>query len=111
MKRARTAMTLCLASVAASAIALPNYVGDFQKAYKAPKVSALGKAACNACHVGGTRLNPYGKDLKKALAALKTKKLTPAALKKIASLDSDKDGKKNVAEIKAGTLPGDPKSK
>jgi mono/diheme cytochrome c family protein len=111
MRKTRTAMTLCLASIAGSAIALPNMVGEFQKAYKIPKGSALATAACATCHIRGTKLNPYGKDLKKAMSALKTKKLTPLALKKVAALDSDKDGVKNIAEIKAGTLPGDPKSK
>lgn len=111
MKRTRTAVTLCLASVAASAIALPNMVGEFQKANKIPKGSALEKAACATCHVRGAKLNPYGDDMSKAMKALKTKKLTPEVLKNLETLDSDKDGVKNLAEIKAGTLPGDPKSK
>jgi hypothetical protein len=34
-----------------------------------------------------------------------------AAYKAIESLDSDKDGAANLAEIKAGTLPGDAASK
>jgi hypothetical protein len=48
-------------------------------------------------------------DLKKAMGA--SKSFTAAMLTKTAALDSDKDGAKNAAEIKAGTLPGDPKSK
>jgi hypothetical protein len=32
-------------------------------------------------------------------------------LSSIEKLDSDKDGVSNINEIKAGTLPGDPKSK
>lgn len=112
MNKPRFVMTLALATVAGAVLAVPPFVGDFQKTYKAPKGSALETAACATCHVGHTaKLNPYGEDLKKAMASLKTKKVTPAAFKKIEKLDSDKDGVKNLAEIKKGTLPGDPKSK
>jgi phosphoribosylformylglycinamidine (FGAM) synthase PurS component len=63
------------------------------------------------CHVKGKVLNPYGKDLAAGMKALKTKKITPDVLKKVAKLDSDKDKASNEKELKAGTLPGDPKSK
>lgn len=33
------------------------------------------------------------------------------ALRAIEKLDSDKDGASNIVEIRAGTHPGDPKSK
>ncbi|HEY3413028.1 MAG TPA: c-type cytochrome [Armatimonadota bacterium] len=112
MNKSRFVMTLALATVAGTTLALPPFVGDFQKTYKVPAGSALAKANCATCHIGMTpKLNPYGQDLKKAMATLKTKKLTADVLKKIEKLDSDKDGVKNGVEIKKGTLPGDPKSK
>ncbi|MCW5942813.1 MAG: hypothetical protein KIS66_11305 [Fimbriimonadaceae bacterium] len=48
------------------------------------------------------------------VAALKqenTKVLTGSVLKKVEGLDSDKDGVKNIDEINADKMPGDPKSK
>lgn len=111
MKSIRISMTLGLATIAAASFALPAFVGDFLTAAKPPAGSALAKAGCATCHAGPPKLNPYGMDMKKAMKAMKATKPTAAVLKKIAGLDSDKDGKKNAAEIKAGTLPGDPKSK
>jgi hypothetical protein len=71
----------------------------------------LKKAGCAVCHIGhGPKLNAYGEDIKK-LTPKGSKKLTADILKKAESLDSDKDGVKNGAEIKAGSLPGDAKSK
>jgi methylmalonyl-CoA mutase cobalamin-binding domain/chain len=66
----------------------------------------LSKAACSVCHVGvkGGKLNPYGTDMKEALAG--SKKLTPEVLKKIEAKDSDGDGMKNIDEIKADRNPG-----
>jgi hypothetical protein len=104
MKRLLSVSSLCL--VAAAALALPAFVKVFSDAYKLKPTSDLGKAKCMACHESkmGGKLNAYGMDLTKALG--KTKTLTPAILKKVEGLDSDKDGKKNLDEIKAGRLPG-----
>ncbi|HEY3413026.1 MAG TPA: hypothetical protein VGM51_08210 [Armatimonadota bacterium] len=108
----RLALTLGLALMASAAMAHPNFVGTFKQKYPAPAGSALAKATCAICHVGFTpKLNPYGVDLQKALRADKTKTLSAAELAKVEKLDSDKDGAKNIVEIKAGTLPGDAKSK
>ena len=112
MKTLRAAMTISLVTLATAALALPTFVKDFESNYKIKKDSTLNKASCAVCHVGKTaKLNAYGEDLKKAMAAAKTKKLTGDVLKKVEDLDSDKDGVKNGAEIKANTLPGDSKSK
>jgi hypothetical protein len=54
----------------------------------------------------GGALNPYGQDMAKVMKADKTKKLTPAILKKIEQLDSNKNGRKNIDEIKADRNPG-----
>lgn len=111
MRVTRLSLTLGLSLLATAALALPALVKDFQSAYKIPKGSTLAKADCAVCHIGKSpKLNPFGADLKKVLEAEKTKKLTPELLKKVEALDSDKDGAKNIDEIKADTLPGDPKS-
>ncbi|MGC8668351.1 MAG: hypothetical protein ACP5VE_09590 [Chthonomonadales bacterium] len=113
MKPFRFALTMGLTLLVTAALAVPSMLAVFKGTYKnIPKGSALDKAACETCHVGHTpKLNPYGEDIKKALTAAKSKKLTPEILKKVENLDSDKDGVKNINEIKKGTLPGDPKSK
>lgn len=93
-----------------TAMALPPMGKVFQTTYKVGKDSALKKADCGVCHVGKkTKLNPYGEDVKTALSGAKV--LTEEVLKKVEDKDSDKDGVKNIDEIKAGKLPGDPKSK
>jgi hypothetical protein len=91
--------------------AFPTYLKTFTDTYKVKPNSALGKASCATCHLAKDKtdkFNPYGQDLKKVLAGGKVSK---AALAKIEKLDSDKDGVSNIKEIKAGTLPGNPKSK
>jgi hypothetical protein len=75
------------------------------------------KANCTTCHnnkmvkKGEPDLNPYGKDMvaKAVIDAKAEKKAYDYA--KIDALDSDKDGKTNAEELKAGTNPGDPNSK
>jgi hypothetical protein len=104
---------LVVVGVATWAAATPQAGMPFKALYGTPKEgSALAKAMpCLACHAAmppaKTNLNPYGADLQRAAKGT----LNEAAFKAIENLDSDKDGAKNVVEIKAGTLPGDPKSK
>lgn len=81
----------------------------FEKQYTPKKDSKIVKAKCSLCHTKGKVLNPYGLDLEKAAKGSKTP--TAATYKAVENLDSDKDGVKNVDEIKKDTLPGDPKSK
>lgn len=90
------------------ALALSSFNGVFTKTYNIDPSSPLGKASCSMCHVGkhGGKLNPYGADLKVALKAENTKKLTAEILHKIDNLDSTKTGKKNIDKIKAGRNPG-----
>jgi hypothetical protein len=87
----------------------------FRQAYGAyiKEGTDLAKAMpCLVCHdkmpATKTGLNPYGQDQAKAAAG---KPITAAILRSIEKLDSDKDGVNNLDELKAGTLPGDPKSK
>lgn len=112
MKTTRVVLTVLLMGLSASVVALPTFVKDFKDNYKLAKQSKLTRLDCAVCHIGKSpKLNPYGLDLKKVMAEAKTKKLTPDVLKKVEDVDSDKDGAKNLAEIKADTNPGDPKSK
>jgi hypothetical protein len=108
----RSALTISLALAGSVAMAHPSLVPVFNGKYNPAPGSALAKSPCAVCHVGmSPKLNPYGADLQKAMKAAKAKTVTPAILAKVEKLDSDKDGAKNIVEIKAGTLPGDPKSK
>ncbi len=92
-----------------SAMATIQWGKVFRDLYKSKPASAIVKAKCAVCHTKPVAtkdktLNAYGKQLVK-------KKIDAASLKAIEKLDADKDGFTNLAEIKAGTLPGDPKSK
>jgi len=107
----RLGLSVGMAALATAALAMPTFKEPFTTAYKIAKGSALDKAGCKLCHTVGAKLNPYGEDMKKAMAELQTKKLNADVLKKIESLDSDKDGVKNIDEIKADKLPGDAKVK
>ena len=99
--------------IASVSLAIPAFMKTFMEMYKISSTSTLGKAQCAICHPAKNKtgtLNPYGQDLQKAMKAAKTKVLTKSILQKAEGLDSDKDGFCNIAEIKADTLPGDPKS-
>ncbi len=114
MRVQRAAFPIALIVLSVSAFALPQYVKDFKSTYSLKPGTALAKAGCVICHVsnGSPKLNPYGADLAKAMKEEKAGKLLKGSvLKKVEGLDSDKDGVKNLDEIKKGTLPGDPKSK
>lgn len=103
---------IAIVGIAAMAMAKTAFVKDFASTYGIEKTSALGVAKCGACHVGKTtKLNPYGKDIQAAMKKEGAKVLTGSVLKKVEGLDSDKDEKSNLDEIRADTLPGDPKSK
>ncbi len=101
-----------LAVCAVAASGLPVIRGEFIKAAKLKPTSKIAQAQCSLCHVPNTtKLNPFGRDVRAIGKAKKTKKFTPEVLKALGALDSDKDKFNNAAEIKADTLPGDPKSK
>ena len=102
MKVARIGMSVGLILAGTAALALPTFFKEFETTYKIKKDSALDKARCAVCHTSKTsiKLNPYGQDIKKAMAELKTgKKITAEVLKKVESLDSDGDGMKNGDEV------------
>lgn len=105
------ALALAIVLVSAAAWAFPPFLKTFTATYKVKPESALANASCATCHTSKENpkgLNPYGKDLQKVL---QDGKVTKASLAKVEKLDSDKDGVSNIQEIKAGTLPGNPKSK
>jgi hypothetical protein len=66
------------------------------------KTSGTGLDNCMTCHKKRSyKKNLYGSDYREAGYAFKA----------IEQQDSDGDGFSNIAEIAAGTFPGDPKSK
>ena len=95
-------------TLAAVATAMIGFNKPFDTTYKLGKDSDLAKAKCMVCHEKktGGKLNAYGEDLAKVMKEAKSKKLTAELLKKVEGLDSDKDGKKNIDEIKADSNPG-----
>jgi hypothetical protein len=103
---------LIVVGLATWAVAKPADMGTFKQVYSPKEGSELANASCLTCHAkmppSKTELNPYGKDVQKAAAG---KPIDEKILRSIENLDSDKDGVSNINEIKAGTLPGDPKSK
>ena len=104
--------TVGLALFAVSASGLPVIRGEFIKAAKVKPTSKIAQAQCALCHVpNATKLNPFGRDVQNVTKAKKVKTFTPEVMKALGALDSDKDKVSNAAEIKADTLPGDPKSK
>lgn len=104
-KTTRTIIAILLAvlMIASAAFATAAWSKIFNDTYKPKAGSAIVKSRCQLCHLKTMGQNPYG-------MALKGKKIEAASFKAIEKLDSDKDKFSNIAEIKAGTLPGDPKS-
>jgi hypothetical protein len=108
LKKLRTVvLVVALMLVCGVAMATLTWLKTFNDLYKPKPDSALKKAKCGICHVNKTgkgALNAYGKMLRK-------RKVEAASLRAIEKKDADKDGFSNIAEIKAGTLPGNPKSR
>jgi uncharacterized membrane protein len=96
---------------ATTASAKPEFWETFKAHYHPADGSAIGEGRCLTCHMkGSTERNPYGKALQRLVDASAGKKVTDAMLLQVEALDADKDGFKNIDEIKAGSLPGDPNS-
>src|ERR1700732_5043784 len=98
-------------TLSTAALALPAFVPQFQGVCKPKPGTPLAQAQCKTCHVEPPKLNPFGLDVKAAMARQGNKAFTAALWKALGPLDSDKDGFSNQAEVDAGTLPGDPNSK
>jgi len=108
MKRTVLSLATGLLILGTAAMAKAPFSGTVKSEYKLTGKSASA-VNCKTCHTTGKNLNAYGASLKTAMKG--AKQLTPAALKAVAAQDADKDGKANAVELKAGTNPGDPKSK
>lgn len=93
--------------LAVLALAMGSFTKVFNDTYKVEKDSKLGKAGCTLCHVSAKnlKLTGYGTDMQKALKAANSKKLTPEVLRSIEKTDSNKNGKSNLDDIKAGVIP------
>jgi uncharacterized membrane protein len=115
MKRLHLAFFVLAAALVAArgtaAFATPAFQQQFQEITKPAAGTALAQVQCTTCHIAPPKLNPFGLDVKAAMAKQGTKSFTAALWKDLGSLDSDKDGANNQAEVQAGTLPGDPNSK
>jgi hypothetical protein len=85
-----------IAGFFALAFGSPGYLTDFRTAYPTTALNS-----CTVCHTSPPTLNPYGN-------AWLASGYDFAA---IAGLDSDGDGFSNIAEIQAGTYPGNAASK
>lgn len=103
----RLALTFAIIGSAALALALGTFEKTFETKYGVKEGSKLAAAKCGICHASakGGKLNPYGTDLKSKMTG---KKVTNETLAAVEGMDSDKDGKTNLAEIKADSNPGKP---
>ncbi len=78
MKFRRSLVTGLALVIPVAVMALPPMGKDFIAAAKISPDSKLAKSDCAICHVGRTpKLNPYGTDMKAAMAALKSRRLHP----------------------------------
>lgn len=94
----RTIMLLLSFATIGQAIAEPRFARFYKQQYGYTP-------ACDACHTdgGGTRLNAYGEQFKRAGAGL-------AAFAAIGDQDADEDGSANRQEIEAKANPGQRRS-
>ncbi len=93
--------------------AKPPFLKVFLDAYKISPNSPLGKTKCLSCHLSPAppKRNSFGLDVQVAMERVHARMLTAEILKSVEKKDSDGDGFSNLAEIRAGTLPGDKSSK
>jgi hypothetical protein len=82
-------------------LAKSSYLGTFNTVYGTASKTL---DTCNTCHGASYSFNSYGADVKSKKTELGGD-LT-AALHAVETWDSDGDGDSNIAEIEAGTFPG-----
>ncbi|MCY1044828.1 hypothetical protein OV208_26165 [Corallococcus sp. bb12-1] len=104
-----------LLGVATPAVAKPNGPGLFCAEYPTAPACQGTQPACTYCHVTPPQRNAYGSALETWLLPGSPRPLSdadfaqalPAALRAIASEDTDGDKAPNQFEIEQGSLPGD----
>ena len=97
------------------AAAMPQAVAAFCAVYPDAKACVSGAVPCAMCHTTPPQRNAYGAALSMRIAPGQPRPLTPDvflaglrdALKVAEHEDADGDGITNIAEILAGTFPGD----
>ncbi len=98
---------LCCVFLVAAFIFIPRAEArSFRVALLPEKARAL---KCSVCHIdprGGGPRNPFGRDYER-MALPAGEKITEA----LSSTDSDGDGVTNMAELEAGSNPGDKTSR
>ena len=104
MRKLFTTTGLCCCAVAA--FAFGNFLQVVQETYRYSPRSQAAKAKCTLCHTMnmGSRLNAYGKDLKRVMKGSRV--LTPATLRKLDNWDSFGNGTTNGVALKSGKKPG-----
>lgn len=113
MRSFRSALVVVFLVLASLSFAKPPFLKVFMDTYKISPNSPLGKAKCLSCHLppAPPKRNSYGLDVQAAMEKAHSRMLTAEILKAVEKKDSDGDGFSNLAEIRAGTLPDDKKSK
>lgn len=104
MRRLGTITTIIVFASFVVVLAKNSYMSTFNTLYG---TSDKTLDDCSTCHVNGFDLNSYGDDF---LTEYDKGNGTTAALQAIEGDDSDGDGDTNIAEINAGTFPGNPSS-
>lgn len=99
------------AGAAAVAMALSSYSAVFKTTYSIKPTSTLGANACKVCHMSNKPakekgLNKYGEDVKAAMKAAKSRKMTAAILHSLDKKKSAGGSKTNIQLIKADKFPG-----
>jgi mono/diheme cytochrome c family protein len=91
---------------AVAAFATDGFCDLFNKTYVLKPGTALARAGCAVCHISDDNLalNNYGK-------SLDGKPVTVRSLRSVEKVDSDNDKYANITEIRAGSLPGNAKSR
>jgi|CXWL01.1.fsa_nt_gi uncharacterized membrane protein len=105
----RWILAIACLGLASFACAEGEFLDTFLAHYKIKDDSTLGQKSCVICHKSDDDFgfNPYGKDVKKALADKSATVVTAALLTSMEEADADGDGTPNGKEIAAGTFPGD----
>ena len=104
MRRLGTITTILVFASFVAVLAKSSYLSSFNSKYGTTDKTL---DTCTTCHINGFDRNPYGADVETEL--LGGSSIT-VALAAIEGTDSDGDGDTNIAEINAGTFPGNPSS-